>query len=99
MQDDTSLSASPYIGTYKGNGTSSNDTQTIELGFKPQLLIIHEVGGRSQNLRQIITVSNQGTNCTLTDDGFTVKYYSGENNLNNSSTTYGFIAFKSANII
>lgn len=68
-------------GTYNGNQTSDNTSQTIELGFNPSCVIIAEGGARFGSderccgaiaLRQRSAFFVSQLACTITESGFTV---------------------------
>jgi hypothetical protein len=98
---DAGLAETPYvIGSYRGDGATA--WRTIEVGFKPRFVIItaqamaSTVGAEGPNRIGIIggiTSVNVGY---LTATGFQVRASSSDPYpaLNNSSTTYYYIAFK-----
>ena len=86
----------PYvIGSYKGTGTyGKNNPTTLTLGFQPSVLIVSAHNGNS-----ILAIHPQSSfspiSLSWTDDG--VSWYSSDSadrQLNTSSVTYFYVAFR-----
>ena len=88
----------PYAtGSYAGDGTESQD---IELGFRPQFLIIASInpgpGARDSIMSYSIMVGGHegSVRVSFTDTGFTVAQSSNYPKMNESIRTYYYIAFR-----
>ena len=65
----------PVFGTYAG--THSDNTQIINLGFKPSFVLVMPNGGYSMNAKKldyaVAFTGQDAENLSLTNNGFTVK--------------------------
>lgn len=73
--DQKAYQLTPVFGTYAG--THSDNTQTINVGFKPSFVLVMPNGGYNVNAKKLdysmAFTGRDSENLTLTSSGFTVK--------------------------
>ena len=94
------------VGTYTGKGSDDGDTQTINLGFKPTLMLVQGIEMNAQGSNSVIATQasvythSKYTLFQITDTGFTVCHYQygtnyiGAPNMNKSGVKYVYAAFR-----
>ena len=104
LSDTVELKCRMKTGTYTGNGTDYRDSQTIDVGFPIQAVLVeNRAGNRSQAVNAATlgglalkgtSLYNDETLVSISGSSFTV-YVGGQykGNLNREGTTYLYVAW------
>ena len=104
LSDTVELKCRMKTGTYTGNGTNYRDSQTIDVGFPIQAVLVeNRAGNRSQAVNAATlgglalkgtSLYNDETLVSISGSSFTV-YVGGQykGNLNREGTTYLYVAW------
>lgn len=86
-------------GSYEGTGTSGESPRTIELGFRPRVVLLmgNMSGGNTHLTPTVMALVIDGVRTdkvTLTDTGFTVTYQLNQKDDYYNPNPYRFIAWR-----